>query len=239
MGKEKTDIKLEKVPIGALDRQKLYRLFIESSVPSIDVTEIDRDNLPKLNDDIRHKADKLLFLTLLMDYDLENQIEYRKNSKYDYLTGLLLYISSNPQFKYGFGYFKESIKNFDKMLEGWCKLINAVILDINSIGRISFSKKIFIHINDILLITIEEGNVTVIDVNLRKSDYFSCKWSNEYDFNILIPDKENEYILTSGRGNGTGEKSGLKLEIIRLNNLYNDLLRKNTAQIIFTHNHES
>lgn len=107
-----------------LTRETLYRLFIKSNTEIIridDLDEIEVEGQPEKqsmtkNHDVRHMAEKLLFMSLLMDNDLENLIEKRKNAKYDYMTGLLLYIASNPRFKYGFGYFKESILKFDKLL---------------------------------------------------------------------------------------------------------------------------
>lgn len=57
----------------------------------------------------------------------------KKNAKYDYMTGLLLYIASNPRFKYGFGYFKDNIQSFDKILSQWCTFLNAVISDVNAL----------------------------------------------------------------------------------------------------------
>lgn len=90
---------LEQVLFKDLDREVLYKLFINSNAQSMDVDEIgmidEGVQVSPKEREVRHRVEKLLFLNLLMDYDLENQIERRKNAKYDYMNGLLLYIASN------------------------------------------------------------------------------------------------------------------------------------------------
>ena len=78
---------LEQVLFKDLNREVLYKLFINSNAQSMDVDEIGMidegvQSSPKERE-VRHRVEKLLFLNLLMDYDLENQIERRKNAKYD------------------------------------------------------------------------------------------------------------------------------------------------------------
>ena len=102
---------IEQVLYRDLNREILYKLFINDNTQSIDVDEIDiideKVQSSSKEKEVRHREEKLLFLNLLMDYDLENQIERRKNAKYDYMNGLLLYIASNHHFKYGFGYKRQ------------------------------------------------------------------------------------------------------------------------------------
>ena len=83
---------LEQVLFKDLNREVLYKLFINSNAQSMDVDEIGMidegvQSSPKERE-VRHRVEKLLFLNLLMDYDLENQIERRKNAKYDYMNGI-------------------------------------------------------------------------------------------------------------------------------------------------------
>ena len=152
---------LEQVLSKDLNREMLYKLFIKDNTQSIGVDEIDMidEGVQSLSKEreVRHRAEKLLFLNLLMDYDLENQIERRKNAKYDYMTGLLLYIASNPRFKYGFGYFKDNIQSFDKILSQWCTFLNAVISDVNALPFIDLDQHVVIEFGEVLNITLSKG----------------------------------------------------------------------------------
>jgi len=80
---------LEQVLSKDLNREMLYKLFIKDNTQSIGVDEIDMidEGVQSLSKEreVRHRAEKLLFLNLLMDYDLENQIERRKN---DWITSI-------------------------------------------------------------------------------------------------------------------------------------------------------
>lgn len=197
--------KLEHVLFKDLNRETLYKLFFENNVQSIDVDKIDTIDNDVQPLEVRHRAEKLLFLNLLMDYDLENQIELRKNAKYDYMIGLLLYIASNPHFKYGFGYFLDCIQSFDKILVKWCDFLNAVISDIKALPVINLEQKIVIEFSEALNITISKGCVYKVEFDL---DNFYKLFNNKdktYSFCIRI-DKE---IFDVGKSDGSGLRSDL------------------------------
>ena len=69
---------IEQVLYRDLNREILYKLFINDNTQSIDVDEIDiideKVQSSSKEKEVRHREEKLLFLNLLMDYDLENQI---------------------------------------------------------------------------------------------------------------------------------------------------------------------
>lgn len=78
-----------------LNRETLFKLFFDNNILSIGVDKIGmtKEEQPLFKErEVRYGAEKLLFLHLLMDSNLKNQIEQRKNVKYDYMIGLLLYI---------------------------------------------------------------------------------------------------------------------------------------------------
>ena len=164
MEKEQKDT-IKSILTKDLTRETLYKLFIKSNTEIIGIDDLDEiegvdkpENLPMtINHDVRHLAEKLLFMSMLMDNDLENLIEKRKNAKYDYMIGLLLYLSSNPRFKYGFGYFKESILKFDKSLSQWCSFLNSIVSDINGMGLISFAPDVILQFGGVLQFEIESN----------------------------------------------------------------------------------
>lgn len=230
--------KNDKILLKELTRESLYKLFISHSSETIAVTDLDAEGKKgnsAASEDVRYKTDILVFLSLLMDYDLENQIEHRKNVKYDYMTGLLLYVSSNPQFKYGFGYFKESIKNFDNMLKGWNDFIDAAIADIKVIEKIYIHPEIVIQIGCILRFRIAYDAIISVDIDLDKFKDIFSKWGREYHFDILVRDGNKEFTIASGTGDGKGKQSGLYNQILSLNDLYGDLSRKFESFISLTH----
>lgn len=173
MEKEQKDT-IKSVLTTDLTRETLYKLFIKSNTEIIRIDDLDEiegvdkpENLSMTkNHDVRHLAEKLLFMSMLMDYDLENLIEKRKNAKYDYMIGLLLYLSSNPRFKYGFGYFKESILKFDKSLSEWCSFLNSIVSDINGMGLISFAPDVILQFGSVLQFEIEANLIIDIRFNL-------------------------------------------------------------------------
>ena len=205
---------LEQVLFKDLDREVLYKLFINSNAQSMDVDEIGMINegvqsSPKERE-VRHRVEKLLFLNLLMDYDLENQIERRKNAKYDYMNGLLLYIASNHHFKYGFGYFKDNIQSFDNMLGQWCKFLNAVISDIKVLPVIKLDQQIAVEFGEILNITMDNF------------DRLFREMPQKYDFCIRV----DKGTFECGKSDGSGLQSGLYKAFSELNQLVQTLSSK-------------
>lgn len=206
---------LEQVLSKDLNRETLYKLFIESNVQSINVDKIDAIDTESQPLDVRYRAEKLLFLNLLMDYDLENQIEQRKNAKYDYMIGLLLYIASNPHFKYGFGYFIDCIQSFEKILVQWCEFLDSVISDVNALPVISLKQQIVIEFSETLNITLSKGVVYKVEIDMDNFDKLFNNKDKTYDFSIRI-DKE---IFNMGKSDGSGLRSNLYKTVSELNRL--------------------
>jgi hypothetical protein len=235
--------KTSSIAIGNLNRNNLYELFIEKHTPSINVENIGnrKDIEASGTEGVRYKAEKLLFINLLLDCDLERQIEYRKNAKYDYMTGLLLFIASNPHFKYGFGYFLDYIQRFDDLLSNWCKFINAVISDVNSIDSIKFAKYVFIQFAGVLQIEFSGGLIIDIAVNIERFDTLFGKWNNRYDFDVIIGSRESDWngrnIIFSGASDGCGQHSNLSKCIKRMNSYSEIMSHKRDMLISFTHEH--
>jgi hypothetical protein len=231
------------IAIGTLNRNNLYELFIEKHTPSINVENIcDRKAVESSETEgVRYKAEKLLFINLLLDCDLERQIDYRKNAKYDYMTGLLLYIASNPHSTYGFGYFLDYIQRFDELLSNWCKFINAVISDVNSIDSINFAKYVFIQFAGVLQIEFSGDSIIDIAVNIERFDTLFGKWSSQYDFDVIVGSRKSDWngrnIVFSGYSDGCGQHSNLCDCIKQLNNYFELMLSKRDMLISFTHGH--
>ena len=177
-----------------LNRKTLYKLFIKNNVQSDDIDTIDSEIQPS---EVRYKAEKLLFLNLLMDYDLENLMERGKNVKYDYMIGLLLYLVSDSHFKYSFGYFKESIQIFDKMLVQWSEFLNAVIADVTTLPPINLRQSIVVEFDEILNITLLKDVICTVKIDMNNFDRLFRKKSRTYDFSIMIDGK----VLEAGKSN--------------------------------------
>ena len=225
----------EEVLSRNLTRDTLYKLYIEQNTTSIGVDEIGESNedgkSSSEQSDIRHKAEKLLFLNLLMDPDLENQIERRKNVKYDYMTGLLLYIASNRHFKYGFGYFKDNIQLFDNILEDWCTFLNSVISDVRSLPVLTYAHPVSVGFGEMLIITLSEGIVTEVKIDMNSFDKLFSKKGKVYNFSILIDNK----IFESGKSDGCGANSNLYKTFAQLTQLMEKLSVKRDLLISLTH----
>lgn len=230
-----------------LTRETLYKMFIKSNAETIDISDVDEideaedgapnDGTPTSKEpEVRHRAEKLLFLSMLMDDDLENQIERRKNAKYDYMIGLMRYISSNPRFKYSFGYFKESITSFDKTLSNWCTFLNSIIADVNALPSIALNQSVSIEFGEVFHMTISCGTITEIAAELDSFDKLFRKWNNEYDFSILIDSK----IIRSGRSDGSGKDSELYNSITFINQMISSFSVKRQLEpllVPLTHGH--
>ncbi|MYM13270.1 hypothetical protein [Muribaculum intestinale] len=228
-----------------LTRETLYKLFIKSNTEIIGINDLDGiegmgkpENLSiTKNHDVRHLAEKLLFMSMLMDNDLENLIERRKNAKYDYMIGLLFYLSSNPRFKYGFGYFKECIFKFDKSLSDWCSFLNSIVSDIKGIGLISFAPDVIIQFGGVLQFEIKSNLIMDIKFNMVRYNELFEKKGYKYDFDIFVQNEGKSVIIASGVSDGSGEKSGLSSQISYLNNIYETLTTKNERFILLSHGH--
>lgn len=232
--------KIDKVSLKELTRESLYKLFISHTTETVAVNDlivVGKKGKSATSEDVRYKLDILAFLSLMMDYDLENQIEHRKNAKYDYMIGLLLYVSSNSQFKYGFGYFKESIKNFDNMLKGWNVFIDSAIEDIKAIDKIEIDPEIIVQLGGILRFRIACDTIVSVSIDVDKLKDIFTKWGKSYHFDILVKDGNKEFTIASGTGDGKGKQSGLYNQILILNDMYDDLSRKNESLISLTHGH--
>lgn len=159
------------------------------------------------------------FLNLLMDYDLENLMERGKNVKYDYMIGLLLYLVSDSHFKYSFGYFKESIQIFDKMLVQWSEFLNAVIADVTTLPPINLRQSIVVEFDEILNITLLKDVICTVKIDMNNFDRLFRKKSRTYDFSIMIDGK----VLEAGKSNGCGLQSNLYKTFLELNQLISTL----------------
>lgn len=228
-----------------LSRETLYNLFVKHSTESIEIDELDKGKGKKRKEsnnsskqkDIRYRAEKLVFLNLLMDSNLENQIEKRKNTKYDYMIGLLLFVSSNPNFNYGFGYFKENIVSFDKTLDEWCKFLNSVVSDINTIGNISFARDIIIQCGGILRFEVVLDTIIDVSINMEEFSKSFRRCGSKYNFDVLVKEGEKLIPIASGESDGSGEKSGLHRQIFNLNNTCDTLSIRNYTLALLTHGH--
>lgn len=211
--------KYDKVLCKNFNREILYNLYIRDNTLSINVDDIvKKENTTSyINESkIRYRAEKLILLNLLMDKDLENQIELRKNSKYDYLIGLLLFITSNQHFKYGYGYFCESIISFDKFLKDWCNFLNAIIADINVLPTIQVPSNITISYEEVIEITISNGYVVSVKIDLNNFDKLFRQRSKNYNFSLII----DKVIYEATVSDGSGYNSNLYKKYIELDNFF-------------------
>jgi len=221
MNNKEEQIEMPSVKLHELTREKMFNLFMANTNPAVSVTDIDKSNTSgkKHKEKVRYETDKLILVNLLMDDDLENQIENRKNLKYDYMIGLLLYIASNPHFGYGYGYFKENILHFDNFLSGWAKFLDLIIYDINSLPPLLLEQTVVFEFSGAVKIAVEVDKITGVSIEYDNIGTLFRKVGKKYDFNIIIGDEASQYILESGESNGTGVGGGLYASVLKINNL--------------------
>lgn len=200
-------------------RETLYKRFFDDVTTNIEVEDIDNESKSE-EPSIRYKAEKLLLLNFMMDPDLNNQIQLRKNGKYDYLAGLLLYISSNRTFGYGFGYFKERIDAFDGILKGWSSFLDSIVNDISSLPEISLKQSVVIQLADIIEITAQYDSILKLSIDLNRIERLFFKWTGKYNFNLRLNTQYgSSHILESGESDGSGKDGGLFEAVKHINNL--------------------
>lgn len=218
---DKDNKKLEALRFQDLSRESLYKKFFDDSNPAVSIEEIE-DQYASAKEDIRYESDKRIFLELLMDPQLDNHIELRKNAKYDYMIGLLLYVASKSTFGYNFGYFKENIVSFDKILEGWSSLLDAIVKDISVLPDIKLKQSVIIECADILEITVLKDSILEVCIDLNRVENIFLRRSDKYSFNLRITaEYGSTQILESGESDGSGDKSGLYSSIQHINEIAN------------------
>ena len=222
-----------------LNRETLFKLFFDNNILSIGVDKIGmtKEEQPLFKErEVRYGAEKLLFLHLLMDSNLKNQIEQRKDVKYDYMIGLLLYIASNSHFKYSFGYFRDCIQSFDTILAQWCKFLDAIIADINVLPSINLEQHIIVELDEILNISLSKGVICSVKINMDNFDKLFNINGRTYDFSIRI----DEEIFDVGKSDGSGLQSNLYNAFSELNRLIMTLSLERQLEpmlIPLTHGH--
>jgi len=223
---EKDNKKQKTLRFQDLNRESLYDKFFDDSNHAVSIEEID-EQYTSAKEEIRYESDKRVFLELLMNPQLDNQIELRKNAKYDYMIGLLLYIASRRTFGYNFGYFKENIVLFDKILKGWSSFLDAIVKDISVLPEIKLKQSVIIECADILEITVLNDSIIKTSVDLNKIDKIFEEWTGKYNFNLRISTEYNKtHILESGESDGSGDGSGLYCAILQIN----EIVRKGTLK---------
>lgn len=216
-------------------RENLFNLILEEYAPNILVQDIDnpkknmaKDILSPLRSEIRYELEKRTFILFLFNPVLESIYALRKSSLFDYITGLHLYISSNPHFNYTFGLFKEKITSFDKLIGNWSHFLNSVVADIITLPAIAWKQTLYLEIENLIRFYLNEKGIIRITINMTNFNNFFKGISSCYDFAIFLYDNDNgsEQLLISGQGNGKGKESGLYMEFIRMNELVINIQKK-------------
>jgi len=228
-------------------RENLFNLILDEYAPNIQVQDIDnpkkditKDIFSPLRSEIRYELEKRTFILFLFNPVLESIYALRKSSLFDYITGLHLYISSNPNFNYTCGLFKEKITSFDKLIGNWSLFLDSVIADIITLPVIAWKQTLYLEIEDLIRFYLNEKGIIRITINMANFNNFFKGMSSSYNFGIFLYNKDNgnEQLLISGQGNGEGKESGLYKEFTRINELVTNIKEEQNYYIKNTHEHE-
>ena len=224
-----------------LSRDNLYVLIQQEMSQSISITDFDfkSDKCDYHGDskDIRFQEHKLLLLNFLFDPFLGQQLSVMKNSKYDYLIGLLFFISAQKNFNYNYSYFLENIESYNQILENWNNLLDTIIKDINVLPTLNSNYRFTLLINDLLLIDLFEQSIERVYVNLSKFNQVFNVRSFDYNYGLYLyseNDKRNQLVI-SGQSNGTGRKSHLFVAFKRINKILDESLEYQKLLINASH----
>ena len=183
------------------------------------------------NQQIRYFEEKRMFLLLMFGPDLSSVYKVA-NSPRDYMIGLLLYISSTPNFSYSFGLFKDRMNSFENLISKWNRFLDNVVKDISSIQKISMDNILILEVEDMLRFYISENSIVDFKFNMDNFDRIFKSIGEKYQFRIYLSQGEKEQLFTTGCSNGDGIKSGLCLEICQINNLINSIKGKPAKEVL-------
>lgn len=230
-------------------RETLFNLIIDGFIEHISIQDIDNsdvnqhikkeaDSPSKL--EIRYEKEKRTFISMLFDPTLDSIYALRRNSLFDYMTGLHLYISTHPNYSYTFGLFKDKIASFDKLIEGWCEFLKAVVADVITLPVIAWQQPLILEIEGIVRLYLKDEGIIKIFINMSNFNQLFRKLSNNYNFGIFLSSNNGreEQLFILSHSNGKGEDSGLYKEFTRLNELVIKIKRKQYYYIKTVHEHE-
>ena len=212
-----------------LTRENLYESICDSLAPQDSACDIFQKNKKEtalvkekgesIISEVRYFEEKSSFLIMLFDPMLETYVAYRKNTNFDYMTGLHLFMSSNPNFNYGYGLFKKTIPIFDTLIDHWNDFLESVINDIHCLPPINLKETIVLKLEDLLCFRINNNKIENATVDLSCFDSIWKVKDRNYGFRIVLVSNGKPQPLVSGKGNGKGEQSDLYKTILWLNKL--------------------
>lgn len=193
-----------------VNRESIQRLSIEE----IETDESTTETKQSFEIDIRYKEEKELIQSMLFDTQLKQLMNSVYNQKYDYMIGFHAYISSNPNFKYGFSCFIEKLKEFNYSLEQWDKFLDMIVSDIQKLPPILINQMILVEFESIIRLSIKNNSIINASFDLQNLAKAFSIGKADYRFNLFLSEfaKNRDYkieLFDSGRSNGTGTKSGL------------------------------
>lgn len=215
------------IAFNALTRENLYKAICESLTEKESASDIFQKGgkgteqtkkvLAESHTDVRYYEEKCSFLLMMFGPMLETYITYRKNDNFDYMTGLHLFMSSNPNFQYGFGMFKKSIAIYEELIEHWDKFLDAVIYDINSLPSISLIDTIVLRVENLLCFRIKDSEIKNISVDIQNFDSILIEKGTDYKFSFVLIQNGKPQQLITGTSNGKGKDGSLYNTISWLN----------------------
>lgn len=147
-----------------VNRESIQRLSIEE----IETDESTMETKQSYEIDIRYKEEKELIQSMLFDTQLKQLMNSVYNQKYDYMIGFHAYISSNPNFKYGFGCFVEKLKEFNYSLEQWDKFLDMIVSDIQKLPPILIDQMILVEFESIIRLSIKNNSIINASVTIQR-----------------------------------------------------------------------
>lgn len=221
--------KISPIPFVGLTREKLYISIRDSLVPQDSASEIfhkkDKDIVQTEtrkstgSTEVRYFEEKCCFLLMMFDPMLMSYVSSRKNTNFDYMTGLHLFMSVNPNFQYGYGLFKHTIPIFDMLIEHWNDFLEAIIKDIQSLPSINLKETIVLKLEDFLCFRISNNEIENATVDMNRFDSILRMKGFEYNFSLVLVTNGKPQPLISGKSNGKGKEGNLCKTIMWLNNL--------------------
>ncbi len=217
------------IPFVELTRDNLFVFICDSLAPQDSAYDIflkdEKDTSQakiknvSCNSEVRYYEEKSSFLLMMFDPMLMTYVSYRKNTNFDYMTGLHLFMSSNPNFNYGYGLFKKTIPIFDTLIDHWNGFLESVINDIHCLPPINFKETIVLKLEDLLCFRINNNKIENATVDLSCFDRIWKVKDRDYGFRIVLVSNGKPQPLISGKGNGNGKQSDLYKTIVWLNKL--------------------
>lgn len=220
--KKSDNIKTSTIPCKNLSWDKLGDLFRYCEIPPDNFIDDNTLNGNGYNSDNRYRAEKSSLASFLL-FDAKGKMDSQKTNdpKYDYMTSLHLFMTSNPNFNYGFGYFKDQITLFNDKLRNWDVFFKTVIADLKQIPTLKYDKSVIFEFGKCLRLSIRKDFVERIEFNTIDLHKWFSGWKVNYSYEIFIKSESNSDMLIEAGVRSKENPKALSNSIITLNRILN------------------